>query len=352
MWPVALAGLLAGCRFEPVGASPDDGGPPPPDVMVDAAVDAPPDATTDRDGDGVRDEDDNCIQMPNPDQADCDGDQFGDACDVVRDGPDEDRDTFSDVCDNCPTVPNADQLAVLDDDEVGDACDPQPEDGGDTIAYFSGFRDDSGGAPPEGWLLATGEGLVDGQWRVAGERLLHDATEQPSILYLSEEVPADVFIEARFTVNEFMNSGSNPVALLGTLSRYTNGLASGGADAGYLCQLRQGVGDSTALVRIQDLANTMGDDEGTTWSGQIGQSYTIAQTQIGVAASVSSRCTVTPPDPRLYESVRLTNIPGPASGSVALRAQRIGVAFDHIVIYGLDVVPPDPATSPARPPAP
>jgi hypothetical protein len=341
MWPAALAGLLAGCRFEPVGAGPDDAGPPPPpDVIVDAAVDAPPDATTDRDGDGVRDEDDNCIQMPNPDQANCDGDQFGDACDIMRDGPDEDGDTFSDVCDNCPTVPNADQLAVLDDDEVGDACDPQPTDGGDTIAYFSGFRDDSGGAPPEGWLLATGGELANAGWRVAGERLLLDATEQPSILYLSEEVPADVFIEARFSVIDFMGMGSDPVAFLGLLSRYTNGLASGGADAGYLCQLRQGVGDSTALVRIQDLADTMGDDEATAWSGEIGQRYTISHSQIGVTGSVSSRCTVTPPDPLLYESVRLTNIPGPASGSVALRAQRIGVAFDHIVVYGFDVAAP------------
>jgi hypothetical protein len=35
----------------------------------------------DSDGDGVRDEHDNCRFTPNPDQANCDGDGLGDACD-------------------------------------------------------------------------------------------------------------------------------------------------------------------------------------------------------------------------------------------------------------------------------
>jgi hypothetical protein len=35
----------------------------------------------DSDGDGVRDETDNCRLVANPDQADCDGDRVGDACD-------------------------------------------------------------------------------------------------------------------------------------------------------------------------------------------------------------------------------------------------------------------------------
>jgi len=37
----------------------------------------------DQDGDGVPDEDDNCIAVPNADQADADGDCIGDACDAV-----------------------------------------------------------------------------------------------------------------------------------------------------------------------------------------------------------------------------------------------------------------------------
>ena len=58
----------------------------------------------DADGDGVGDHEDNCIQVPNPAQADGDGDLVGDACD------------------NCPAVSNQDQ-ADRDVDGEGDACE-------------------------------------------------------------------------------------------------------------------------------------------------------------------------------------------------------------------------------------
>jgi len=340
MLPAALAALLVGCRFEPSGAVPDDGRPPvPPDVAVDAAPpDAPPpDANTDRDGDTIRDMDDNCPNVSNTDQADCDGDGIGDACDIKADGPDADGDMVSDVCDNCPTVSNLDQLAERDDDEVGDACDPQPDQDGDTIAYFSGFDGDSGGERPAGWSLASGTGLVDGRWRVVDGKLVHDAGDEPSILYLGgQTVPTDVIVEARFSVSSFVSDGSEPVAFIGLLARYTNGLASGGEDTGYLCQLEQGTGDPTATVRIEGLPDIEGGVDNAPWSGQLTQSYTIKLNQIGIAGSGSiSRCTVTPPAPLILESVRVDDIPGPASGSIALRTLRIGVAFDYIVVYGL-----------------
>ena len=52
----------------------------------------------DLDADGVLDEDDNCIAIANPGQANYDGDYFGDACDE-----DDDNDSVLDVDDNCPT---------------------------------------------------------------------------------------------------------------------------------------------------------------------------------------------------------------------------------------------------------
>jgi hypothetical protein len=60
--------------------------------------------TEDRDGDGVRDCEDNCPTVPNPDQLDADLDGYGDACD------------------NCPTVLNPDQLDT-DGDGTGDVCE-------------------------------------------------------------------------------------------------------------------------------------------------------------------------------------------------------------------------------------
>jgi beta propeller repeat protein len=106
----------------------------------------PPDA----DNDGIPDAADNCVDVPNPDQADskwicmCPGngrdrcdwflslqpDGVGDACDncINASNPlqeDTDGDGVGDLCDNCPDVPNPEQ-EDSDLDCLGDACDPCP----------------------------------------------------------------------------------------------------------------------------------------------------------------------------------------------------------------------------------
>jgi Thrombospondin type 3 repeat len=126
----------------------------------------------DTDEDGVLDRDDNCLDVANPDQANLDGDQLGDACDTDIDGDglpndqenadgcpagpsptnadsdgdgagdaqdafpcdanesnDADNDGVGDNGDNCPTVANADQ-ADTDGDGIGNVCDATPN--GDT----------------------------------------------------------------------------------------------------------------------------------------------------------------------------------------------------------------------------
>ncbi len=102
---------------------PDDDPPDEPD---------PPTEPEDQDGDGVPDEEDNCIDVPNPDQTDTDGDTLGDACDDEDPleppppddgpGPDSDGDSHPDGLDNCPDTANPDQ-EDHDADGLGDRCD-------------------------------------------------------------------------------------------------------------------------------------------------------------------------------------------------------------------------------------
>jgi hypothetical protein len=115
-----------------------------PTLAVDAGFHAP-----DSDGDGIRDDIDNCPQTVNPAQGDGDGDKIGDACD------------------NCPLIPNTDQQNIGDGDGVGDLCDPRPADDGDCLVLLDLFADPT---------------AVDSHWRRRSTTPAGTVTSQPGRL--------------------------------------------------------------------------------------------------------------------------------------------------------------------------
>lgn len=110
------------------------------DVAVEAIVPA-----ADTDGDGIPNDADNCPLVSNEDQADDDGNGYGDACDQptyvtpccgLECQLDSDGDGLPDVLDLCPWTFTADDPAAVTDsdgDGLGDACDTTDDFDGDGV---------------------------------------------------------------------------------------------------------------------------------------------------------------------------------------------------------------------------
>lgn len=178
-------------------------------------LDLTADETIDFDRDGVRDSEDNCPRVANPDQADDDGDAVGNACDLcevglacevgartgidhdsncvddgcedcTENGPgDEDGDGIVDGCDSCPGIAGGN--VDSDGDGLGDACDLN--DGAQSRLLFDAFSIDGDPAPASwdrtsGWTVEAGAlissetlpltaiatitpGIATGDWQVS-----------------------------------------------------------------------------------------------------------------------------------------------------------------------------------------
>ena len=121
--------------------------------------------TTDTDNDGVRDVDDNCPDVPNPDQsqntyyADFDADGYGDPQNTIL-GCTPPEGYVENQADNCPDVPSA-SLTDTDSDGFGNVCDPDDDNDGVEDALDCFPLDNTRSVGPTYYADPDGDGFGD-----------------------------------------------------------------------------------------------------------------------------------------------------------------------------------------------
>ena len=111
---------------------------------VGDVCDEDPCPSIDDDGDGIINDVDNCPEVENPNQEDCDQDGLGNVCDLDEcdnepnqvEIMDVDQDGIADSVDNCPDLHNP-QQSDIDRDGAGDLCDPQPDEANHVLIHQS-----------------------------------------------------------------------------------------------------------------------------------------------------------------------------------------------------------------------
>jgi len=121
---------------------------------------------------------------------------------------DEDGDGVVDECDNCPSISNANQADIREvnaggmADGVGDACDPRPTAGGESIFLFDGLNFTSF---PAEWT-----NIGAGNWTALGDSVRPNGTEMGQ--ELARSFPAilnNYLAETTFTFNALETNGSS-----------------------------------------------------------------------------------------------------------------------------------------------
>jgi hypothetical protein len=284
-WPW-LAVAVAGCGFDPSGATPDalGGGDGQPIDSDPTAIDAP--IGPDGDGDGVGDASDNCPTVANADQHNHDGDAFGDACDY------------------CPHLASAELPQPDNDgDEVGDACDPI--DGvAQRIARFEGFYDNSAG-----WMTGT-------RWHIAGGKMVLAAGSGSTVILVpGGSYGHGTYVEAGFTLDSVATGHAGVV--FGSDASATNF---------YACIARRDSGGDDALVLRR--YTSVPDETSAGFQGNF--STGVFLDVQGGFDSAEQECDGSLADDTVTAPLSSTDQPGMAAG---LRGQGMAASFDFLIVY-------------------
>ena len=193
-------------------------------VPDDEGVDAPdaPDAPVgpDMDNDFIGDSVDNCPAKPNTNQANEDGDPYGD------------------VCDKCPPLVDGASFDDPDNDGVSGLCDARPNMPGEVIVLFEGFRE---GLP--------GTWLTDGTWTPnisAGNYGMATSTTDgvhATLRYPAPPSAAAVLVSSGFTITAV--NGNAQYAGVGPISQH-----SANTDNAIMCAVAQFPGGVTPRLAL------------------------------------------------------------------------------------------------------
>lgn len=272
---VLLLGVLAlaACSFSGAEGeqAPDGGGTGNPEDGPGSGVDP-----TDLDGDGRKNEEDNCPMAANPDQNDGDGDGIGDVCDncPTKANPkketmglglvqrDHDGDGKGDECDLCPHLKGEAQVDA-DGDGIGAACDPN-EAVKNPPAIFNGFYEAPVAAD---WQTTTGS-LNDWELTQLDGRLWwkqkNTLPERRQIFWSSLPSFREAYVDSTFRIHSIAPAGgATPLRSAAAIFGFANNIY-------FNCGFRQDVtnqnNEAVAAIYNSDI---IVDSRTQPWTGAV-----------------------------------------------------------------------------------
>jgi hypothetical protein len=290
---------------------------------ADATVPPTPDAGIDTGGSSdVRDvgtQVDADATLPPPPDADAgpptiDVRDAGPTCWGTPSTHDEDGDGVVDECDNCPSIANANQDDVREinagraADGVGDACDPRPDDSGDSIYLFDGMNFTT---LPSEWI-----NVGAGSWTASGTSLTPTSTATGQ--ELERTFPTnlnDYLAETTFTFTALTTNGS--ASLPFRMDAASNGwrCAVGTPDGitGQFFSTQVTAGAGEAMPPITNIAVP-----------QVGSKYRV----LGGGYGNEVYC-------RLGTGQRQDRASSSSMGNSGIRATGTAARFDYLLVYRL-----------------